>query len=141
MNGAPRVVIVTINNDEYLYSRVATDSVLASNNRLTRRGPNRDFIDRPPLISAAELDQYEHRVIDTFPLTLADLIPDGCTEFQFKNQTHRDRVAMQHPDGQWEVTGMHGEWQDLNALAFDCAVDLDTVIPLQVSDQYVEERR
>lgn len=76
-----------------------------------------------------------------FPVALADLIPDGCTEFRFKDQTHRYRVAMQHPDGQWEVTGMHGEWQDLNALAFDCAVDLNTAIPLQVSDQYVEERR
>ena len=74
-------------------------------------------------------------------VTLADLIPDGCTEFRFKTPSGILRVALQHPTGSWEVTGMHHEWRDLNALAFDCAVDLNTVIPLQVSDQYVEERR
>lgn len=74
-------------------------------------------------------------------VNLADLIPDGCTEFRFKDKTHRCRVAIQHSDGQWEVTGMHGEWTDLNELAFDAAVDLSTVVPLTVDPDWIEAQR
>lgn len=82
-------------------------------------------------------------VLAEFPLTLADLIPEGCTRFKFHNDADYPRLAhrIEQSNPVWEVTGMHGEWSDLNELAVDCGVDLTTVIPLQVHSQYVEERR
>lgn len=77
-------------------------------------------------------------VLAEFPLTLADLLPKGCTEFRFRNTFGALRVAW-HDGNRW-CTG-DDDFDDLRELQDLVHVDLNTVIPLQVSDQYVEERR
>lgn len=80
-------------------------------------------------------------VLAEFPVTLADLIPEGCEAFRFESHGDTHRVAMRRPRGQWEVTGMHGVWADLTELAFDAAVDLSTVVPLTVDPDWIEAQR
>lgn len=88
------------------------------------------------------------RILAEFPATLADLIPDGCTEFRFKTPSGILRVALQHPTGSWEVTGMHHEWRvgsinhdSLAQLESFHEVRLESVVPLVPHPDYVEERR
>ncbi len=75
-------------------------------------------------------------------VTLADLIPDGCTVFRFRNTDDGNaHVALRTGWGGeqlWEVTGVLDVWDDLNELGFDADVDLTTVIPLTVHPDYVE---
>lgn len=79
-------------------------------------------------------------VLAEFPVTLADLIPEGCTEFRFKSNGGVQYVAGADSDGDWLVTRTEG-WFELHELAYRFDIDLTTVVPLAVDPQYVEERR
>lgn len=73
-------------------------------------------------------------------VTLADLLPDGCTvfRFQYANET---LVAARDTNGRWTVTSRNAWWGTLDALAAYFDINLGTVVPLVVDPQYVEERR
>lgn len=86
------------------------------------------------------------RVLAEFPVTLADLLPDGCEAFRFKRKYGVELTATKGTGTEadiWVIGGMQGHWRDLNTLSADLGVHLDTVVPLvlRVHPQYVEERR
>lgn len=74
-------------------------------------------------------------------VTLADLIPDGCTEFRYKTPSGILRVALQHPAGHWEVTGLSNTWSSVNDLQRAFNIDLNTVVPLAVDPDWIEAQR
>lgn len=77
-------------------------------------------------------------VLAEFPVTLADLLPKGCTEFRFTDTYGALRVAWR--DGnRWRTSD--NDFDDLHELQDLMDIDLDSVVPLQVHLQYVEERR
>lgn len=79
-------------------------------------------------------------VLAEFPATLADFIPDGCTEFRFP-YSYDLHVASRSHNGLWSVTGKNGTWPTLSSLGAYFGIDPTTVVPLVVDPQYVEERR
>lgn len=86
------------------------------------------------------------RILAELPVTLADLIPEGCEAFRFKRRYNVELTATRGAGEQadvWTINGMHGLWRGLNKLSDDLGVCLDTVVPLElrVHPQYMEERR
>lgn len=87
-------------------------------------------------------------VFAEFPLSLADLIPEGCTRFEFRNTRGLTGYAKRCPETRrWDITQFYRQSENTNAyFSLDDAqkhfgVDLDTVVPLVADPQYVEERR
>lgn len=88
------------------------------------------------------------RILAEFPVTLADLIPEGCTRFEFRNTRGLTGYAKRCPETRrWDITQFYRQSENTNAyFSLDDAqkhfgVDLDTVVPLVADPQYVEERR
>lgn len=85
------------------------------------------------------------RILDRFPVTLADLIPEDCQAFQFssKDTSITDTAVYDTTFNAWEVTGHDGCHATLESLALEFDIDLDTVIPLVLTahPDYVEARR
>lgn len=82
-------------------------------------------------------------VLAEFPVTLADLLPEGCTRFEFISKDGKRLYSARHEsNGFWSVAGdpMLEIWK-FGDIAEQFDADLTTVIPLTVHPDYVEARR
>lgn len=91
-------------------------------------------------------------VFAEFPLSLADLLPEGCTRFEFNDgvlgtayyarRFHED--PHHYRDDLWNVTAIVGDAGGafkLGDLARRFDIDLDTVMPLTPHPDWVEAQR
>lgn len=83
------------------------------------------------------------RILDRFPVTLADLLPDGCTRFECRNNAGtKVHYVCLASHALWAVSDdpMQGLWR-LEEIAEQFDLDLQTLVPLQVHPDYIEARR